>query len=713
MILFDEDRAKYPYAIYDWDTANRSFVDLAGIFKLMNVKNHAFMLALHNPMLRGIDPHDPKLSRKQQRMVMKESFDNPWYFFREVVKAPPKAGVNPMPFQANRGNIATIWLFFNHIMMLLIQPRQTGKSFTADSLMSGLLNVWCTNTKINLLTKDDSLRGETIERIKEIIAYLPPYMNLRTKKDNNNSESISIGLANNTYLSHVAQSSEKAAFKAARGLSTPIIHIDEFAYFKHIATTLPSALPSLGAAMEDARRNNAPHGVILTTTAGWLDSDEGKYAHDFYQSATVWSETFYDVANLKQLKKILRLNGDNDDIAVVLDMNHRQLGKTDAWLKERILESRSTGGKAETDFLNIWASGSSSSPIDKHVLAAMKENLREDHTADISNQGYIVRWYGRPESNIETEMIMGLDTSDAVGSDDIAMSIRKVKDGSVIAVAQFNETNTITFAEWVVDMLIKYPNMTLMIERRSTGTSILDYVMKILSNMGFNPYTRIFNWIVQEKNSNPDRYALMEKYGHTEEFQDKHRKEVGFATAANGRASRNKLYGEGLMQSMQFMHKTVYDKKLGAQISKLMIKNDRIDHSSGEKDDLVISWLLGYWFLNNAKHVEAYGYNQDTILSEVSNAIGTNVEDNVEAKVIMEMKFRINELITILSKTTDKTMANVLTNRIHKLKAKLPESERELTLNINKVINDILSKPKETGYKKDDFHIPNIRGVNW
>ena len=62
MILFLEDYKNYPNLIIDTQTTNQSFLRLAGLYKSMGVKNHAFILALHDPTLQGIDPFDPNLS---------------------------------------------------------------------------------------------------------------------------------------------------------------------------------------------------------------------------------------------------------------------------------------------------------------------------------------------------------------------------------------------------------------------------------------------------------------------------------------------------------------------------------------------------------------------------------------------------------------------------------------------------------------------------
>ena len=199
-ILFLSDwREKYPNAIIDTKTKNTSFLRFALLLKSMGIKNHSFCLSLLNPELQGVDPHDPNLTDAQKLAIALECNQNYWYIIRACSRAPSLSGNNDGPYLANRGNIAAFWLFFNHITFILIQIRQTGKSFSIDTLMSALLNIYCTNTKINLLTKDETLRSANLARLKEIINSLPPYLRQLNKGDVANTEEIIIKSLKNRY----------------------------------------------------------------------------------------------------------------------------------------------------------------------------------------------------------------------------------------------------------------------------------------------------------------------------------------------------------------------------------------------------------------------------------------------------------------------------------------------------------------------------------
>ena len=152
-ILFLEDWDKHPNAIVDLKTRNKSYLILAKKYKKMGIKNHSFMLALYNPKLQGVDPHDPDLTFEQVLAVTHECKVNFWYYIREVAKFPAISGDEADDFRANRGNIASYWMFWNHITQMLIQPRQTGKSAGTDQLSRYLLNIGMSNSKMALFTK--------------------------------------------------------------------------------------------------------------------------------------------------------------------------------------------------------------------------------------------------------------------------------------------------------------------------------------------------------------------------------------------------------------------------------------------------------------------------------------------------------------------------------------------------------------------------------
>jgi len=700
-ILFLKDWDEYPEAIVDTKTKNKSFLRLSAMYRTMGIKNHSFILQLHNKDLQGIDPFDEDLDIEVKAAIAIECKNNFFYFIRECVHIPGGSFDNPITFRANRGNIALYWSFFNHITNILIQPRQTGKSISTDVLMRNLLNIRCTNTKINLLTKDDTLRSANLNRLKDLEQEIPSFLRLRTKADLANTEELTIKALGNSYRGHVPNKSPKMAMNVGRGLTSPIFHVDEAAFFYNVAITIPAALAAGTAAREVAKMKNEPYGNIFTTTSGKKDDRDGKYIYNMLCNSAVWTEAFFDCKDIDDLEKTIRANSPSGELRLNCTFSHRQLGYTDEWLREALENSMATGDDADRDFFNIWTSGTQISPLTTEEAKVIRESMVVDfHAQIVSPFSYIVRWF-IPEDEIERRLttdqfIMGMDTSDAIGNDDITMIIRSVSTGETIAAGNYNETNLITFSEWLSDWLIKYPNITLVIERRSTGAMIIDYLILILTKNGINPFTRIYNKIVQESEEYPDKWKQISRLHSTSYYETamKFKKSFGFATSSTGATSRTELYSTTLKAAIKMTGSDVRDPMTVEQLLGLIVKNGRVDHEQGEHDDMCISWLLSFWLLTNGKNLSYYGIDTSKILYKNLINLSDNSPKNIYDNNLQEQyRNEVEELVEKIQKERDIFLTKRLEQRLRFIVSKLPEHD-QVIVSVDELINSLRKQKK-------------------
>lgn len=592
-ILFKDDWDKYPRACLHLETKNESFIRLAALYRDMHIDNHNFILALHNPDLKHIDPFNPNITTEEMVLVAIECKQNFWYYIREIARGLGGTYQNPVRFKANRGNISAFWLFMNHIFFTLIQPRQTGKSFSTDNLMTWLLNIRCRYTNINLLTKDDKLRSANLERLKDLDTELPFYLRQRTNKDIANTEELHISSLNNKYSGLLPNRSPKLALNVGRGLTSAIFQVDESAYLPNIEIIIPAALAAGTAARDIARNNNEPFGTIFTTTAGKKDDRDGKYTYRLLQNSADWTEKFFDCKSLEDLEYTIRRASVKGELRVNCTFNHRQLGYTDAWLKRAMEEANSTGEDAERDFLNKWTAGTILSPIPINIAELIRNSEKPvSHFEIYRPYSYTFRFY-IPEHEIRSyfatrDSILSVDSSDAIGNDDIGLTIRDVKTGSLIAAANVNETNIITFCEWLVYLIETCPKLTTIIERRSTGSTILDYLLLMLPAKNIDPFKRLYNKVVQNPEEYPNIIAEVNKpiFARNSAIYVTAKKYFGFATSGSGVTSRTDLYSSTLSAATKMTGDLVFDKKLIDQILGLVVINGRVDHEAGEHDDL-------------------------------------------------------------------------------------------------------------------------------
>jgi hypothetical protein len=718
-IIFASDWQRYPGAIIDLKTRNTSFVRIASVYRSMGVVNHAFPLALHDKTLQGVDPFDiTRLTLEQQLRIALECKNNYWYYFREIARVPAIGGTDSTLFEANRGNMALMWLFFNHIMQIVIQPRQTGKSFGADTLMTLLMNIVCTNTKINLMTVGDTLRRANIQRLKDIAAELPIYLQQKGPTDLNNTEEITINSLDNRYTTHVPQSSPKGAIKLGRGLTTPIFQIDEAPFQPNIAIALPAALAAMGAAVDKAAAEGAPYGTIITTTAGKKDDKDGRFVYNMLSESANWTERFLDAMNLPDLENMIRRNSRTGKLRVSCVFNHRQLGKTDDWLRRKLEESVQSGEDADRDFFNRWTSGSQTNPLSVNILEIIRNSSRDVKYAEISSLGgYITNWYIN-EDEIDSRMangqfILGMDTSEASGGDDISLVLIDAVTLDLVAAGTFNETNLITFSRWMASWFVRFPNFVGIIERRSTGSTLIDYLLIMLPEMGIDPFKRLFNMIVHEKDEHPERYAeICQPMSRRDpSIYVRFKKSFGFATSGSGVTSRTTLYSTILRQATNKAAAKMYDKTLIDQITGLVTKNGRVDHEDGSHDDMVIGWLLCMWFLMSSMNLSHYGINTAKLMSKVEPEVYLDPYEAAEKKQQDNLRKQLDDLSTQLSKTTDEYISMKIEHQMRSIMGRISVEDNDSITSVDEMIR--VARERRKTSRLDKYSSNNSQGNHW
>lgn len=702
MILYKEDWDKYPNAIVDTKTSNTSFYTQAIKYKMMGVSNHAFLLALHDSTLQGVDPCDEdNLTREQKDRILVEIMINPWYFFREVIRVSATGG-NVGHLRADRGNIALFFLFFSHIFIILIMIRQAGKSLNTDALKSYALFFGAIKTTITYLTNSAKNRTESIDRIRGLEKNFPKYLRSIVANDISNSESLKIGHSGNKYLTAVAQASMEHAKLVHRGATSPIQHIDESAYITNLEQSLTAMLKSGNAAVDEAKLGGSLYGTIVSTTAGYKDTPHGKYMYDMYCSAAVFTEKMFDCQNADALQLLIRQLAPSSKGKLLIEMNHRQLGKTDEWLRGKIEATESTGADLMTDFFNVWSTTKGIEILTQDDRKRITEGKSTTYYPDISTtEGYTVRWYMTEEERLELirsgePLVAGLDPSEALGSDDIAMVITKVSTGETVAAGDFNETNVTIFGVYMADLMIEIPSMTLVVEKRSTGVSIIDSIVPILLDRGINPLTRLFNWAVHNRDlSDKDKavYRELEKGFHSRDRSvfDRHKKLFGFSTSGSGRTSRTKLYSETMSAAVKYIAGSIKDYKVIRQLLALRVINGRVDHDGVDGDDMVIAWLLAFWLLKNGNNLHLYGIDVNNVLTTVKNDIYVNGKVDLErmkkVKQHNNAMAAINKLSVVISESN-----NIIEIKESKMLMKRLSSYLDYTLTPSFNIDIYLSK---------------------
>lgn len=706
MILYlkDWDKKENRGAVVHTSTKNQSFIDLANVFKKMGLKNYYFHLALHDPDLEFVDPFADNLSPQTIVKIANEIAVNPWYFFREIAQTPDSTSDNRMFFRANRANISLFWCFFNHCQYFLIQPRQTGKSYSTDIIMMYLL-CFRKSLKLLLYTKDSQLRMLNVIRLRTLIATLPAYLNPLTRKDSNNSEGITVLSNNNYYNTIIAQESEDAAYKKGRGNTVEVRQCDEVAFCKLNYITIPS----MGSAMDAARMNALAQGKetasIFTTTAGKKDTPHGRWAYEVWNESAQFDEKYYDSFDATEFEKRVRADSNpSDPLAKTFGLfqvqgtfSHRQLGYTDEWLIENMSRNKVTGEDALRDYYNVWTSGTESSPFTVEQAQMIKNSETDPLFRDIGKFGIVINWYVNQNELSDLfnhcPIIVGLDSSSAIGKDACSLTFVNALDLNIIGTASINKVNLFQYAQWLCDLIIRFPKLLLVPENRSSAQGIIDFLIETLPAHGINPFKQIFNTIVHEKDENQRTFLNMDAHPNPASVANMYRSTFGYSTSGKGRYSRDNLYGETFYRAIDIIADKVKDKKLIRELLGLVIIDGRIDHGSDKEDhdDQVISWLLACWFIFNGRNVNYYNINRGRFLSNVISA-GEEIDPEKMMKMREQeaLKDKISAMYEELSNTEDHFEFAKLEKTIRLLESRLtPESRSQMAMSVSGMIEDL------------------------
>lgn len=712
MILFEEDWDYYPSAVPDYNTTNETFIKYCDLLDEMGVSNNLWPLQLMQPQLSGIDLYKdgPDLDIETKAMVATECRYNLFYFLREVCRIAPVAGINPVQFRANRGNMSLMWSFCNHIEYMLIQIRQTGKSVSTDALSTWLQLFGMSNSRELLITKDDTLRRENVVRLRKMRGYLPKWLVVDDKTDAANQTMTTYNTRDNRLITAVGQNSEDQALNVGRGCTVPVLRNDEGPFTSFIDITLPAAKAAGNAARDEAAKNGLPYGTIYTTTAGKIDSRSGGYMYKFYVGGTRFHERFYDFEGVDAIYKVLRSNGKQSGeakkVLFIGEWDHLQLGYTDEWLSKKLEETGASGEEADRDFFNCWTSGGLSSPLPVAIIEAIQKSEIRPVEMPISSQGYVTNWF-LPQEEINKIMktgavCVGVDTSDAIGQDDIALVYTDIYNQRVIGTAFINETSIIKAAEHIAQQLVENEKMIVNIEKKSSAMTFIAAMTSACARAGICAFKKMFNRIVENKHSMVRVWEEIQNTPlsrRTPEWYHPYLKYFGFNTTGS---SRDYLFSQILTEAAKRMSNEIRCSILSTQIRKLVVKNGRIDHSNGNHDDGVFAWLLSNWFYMAAKNLVDYGIDLSKIKSRMD--VGGKIMDAETLRQVEEqrkIREEIDEITERLKATKNEHLMDRLIANLKNLETKLTDEEKEI-LSLDQLISTTKSSTSEKMIKRQE-----------
>lgn len=375
-IIYYEPNDELITVYYDKSTKNEQWyiftTYLEEYFKFMGIKgNHLTPLLLFDRDLMGIDT-DKVTNPEIMCKIKREGQRNPYYHFREIARnAPNEEGVKTRYFI----NIATwtfFWLYSQNKNTFREQSRQTGKTYDMGHMGGyefgygsercsigafhfiytkaaenrktwvGYANLYPEYLQIhNIISK--TTRGKT-EEIKSPEPMSPSNAKVvENKKNSTKFIAIAIG------------TSKQAAEQAGRGSTLRFILGDELNFIKYIKVAFTALMYAHGTARKLAESNGLRTGMHFASTAGTLDTEQGRMMHRFIFEEMVRFDPVLFTLNYKDLTAFINTNSKNR--FVLISYSYKDIGFSEEWLDESIAGKSVEDNR--TEILNHWLSSTS------------------------------------------------------------------------------------------------------------------------------------------------------------------------------------------------------------------------------------------------------------------------------------------------------------------------------------------------------------------
>ncbi len=568
-----------PEFYYQTTTTNTSCLLMYQYLSAKGIRNNKFFLRLVDRSLMRVNPFDKDLSEEMMGRIIKECTINPWYYLRECVRIPETGGTTR--FKLNPGTLAEVFCMLNNISVILLLPRQQGKTITAISLLDWIYNFGTTNTAILFGNKFQGDAELNVSRYKGIHGLLPDYLRGYNKADGDNIRTVTKVSLKNKIDALTTPNTIDQASKLGRGLTSPILYWDEAAFVKFFKKVYGSASPVLSKAAETAEENGKPHFKLFTTTPNFLEDPTAKFVKGMIDMAAVWDESLYDFTQ-EELHTYIYENSKNDFVHI--EYSWRQLGKDEKWYEKqcRDLNWDSFEIKKEVDI--EWMYASSLSPFNEESMDKIKKALREPVGKKLIDKKWTFEIY--KELDPLYPYMISVDVAGGLDRDSTAIKVIDPK--NMEPVATFS-SNKITLPKtkgllknicttWLLEGAI-------VIERNSYGLSI---IQDILEDRFYAPLRRRLFYFFKEfetatKSGSKDLNKLRE-HSH------KGTKVYGINTTGPSRLEMIDLLGETIDTDPEILA----IKPIFTDIQNLeRKKNGKIEHRDDEHDDNLFSWLIG------------------------------------------------------------------------------------------------------------------------
>lgn len=566
--------------------------------------------------------------------------------------------------------------------------------------------------KSGLITLASSNRQQFVNAVKKIRSGIPQYLVNMSYMDKDSGNLLTYqgyGEENkNIFEIRVPSGGEDGAENAARGATLGTLLLDEPAWMKWVANVISGSGPATLTEQKNMLEKGMPWFKASATTPNSILKDEGRYMYGVYRDSTEWRENFFDSFSESHLfERVIKASPVKTTFpSVTMQYNHLQLGFGENWVKETMDKLNLSWSKAKIDLLMMWTEEGKNKIFDDKTRELLQEgkkpHLRHE---EVSGTGLFIDWFiskGELANYVAdpTEyFVIGCDTSDAKGEDSDActVTVRRAKTGENIATGRYSLAFLGDVRDVILHILLTIKNSLLIIER-NRAQQIIDDLLLILPAKGIDPFTRIYNEIYQDpvKHSIEFRDVTNTRLtARTKEFYLRYKSKFGFYTHGK---SREVLYGlvfEAVNNTgAMCYYGLLIDELIGLKTG----INGRIDHEIKGHDDIVISWLLSYWFLKLGYNKALYNIPPNAVFTQIKT-IAESKDNNKYSRDQLDRFAKLREQINLLTNKLLNCDSDMLIPRIE---SDLRSLTNQLPTELKRIItiDEVIEKAKQDRIKR-------------
>lgn len=606
---------------YQWNTKNKSFIQLHKDLETLGIKNNKFMLRLYDATLLDFDPYDVVVPLEIQARIIRECIINPWYFLREVCRIPtdgtaivPGGGV---PFEIDRNSAATWFCFINGIDHYSSKPRQKGKTMDALAKINWAYHFGSISGNFTLGNKDMSLNKLNLSRLKTQRDLLPLWMQMRTvidfttlkiEKERSNVTSMRNPITKNTITLLPTASTESKADGIGRGYTSTIQMWDEFDWTMNNTRIIKASVFAFNTASANAKKHNSAYGRIFTSTPGNMDTKEGREAdlfingrHDDKENVPgmlKWTDSMFDKP-VSEIRKIISSKSYNG--IMFIEHSWQQLKCSIDWYEKACQGVSYDPEQIAREICLKRLRGSNKSPFTRQQIMQLCNNVEIPiDSVDYSDNYAPISFYEVLDKRIP--YIMGVDTAEGLGSDNMAMVLINPYTEKVAAEFASPNINQSKMGAMVIRFMTKYCPKALIVPENNRG--------------------REFIHIIQESIFSDRLWIDADKFGEKEKVNPSNvvmrDRAIGFNTNTHTRPMVLGVIGELVKNEPEKVNsKLVVDDV--CSLEKDLKHDGKIAAAPGKHDDVIMAFGIAHTVFRFATNLEEWGITRGMIPPEQIN----------------------------------------------------------------------------------------------